>query len=212
MRSTRIKINADDLLKWSRYLDEVPKRTRPAVARAMNDYGNSLLDSAAAAIAGKTGLTPSDVRNQIVVKRATSSDLTWKMDASKVAPQVEWERPWNKRPDKDFEKETLVKIITSGDEHTCEICEEAAAKSPYTMEEINALSAKWKHWQPDAGMGGRTNLLHPNCRCSLQPWRQTRQVAVSFGGKGAPPELLNARQLGRKVADELKVIIRAVKV
>ena len=124
MKSTRIKIDADDLLKWARYLDEVPKQTRPAIARAMNDYGNSLLDSAASTIASKTGLAASDVRNQIVVKRATSSDLTWKMDASKVAPQVEWERPWNKRSDKEFEKETLVKIITSGDEHTCEICEE----------------------------------------------------------------------------------------
>ena len=209
--TARISINADDLLRWARYLNEVPKRTRPAVARAMNDYGRGVVDSTAQAIAGETGLSAYDVRSMIEVKEATADDLTWKMDATAVAKSEDWERPWDKREDGGFDKNTLVKIVTSGDETTCEICQEAAEKSPYTMEEINALSARWKHWEPDAGLGARTNLLHPNCRCSLQPWQQTRRVSVKFGGKGAPPELLNARQLGRRVADEMKVTIRAIK-
>ena len=207
----RLSINATDLLKWARFLDDVPRRTRPAVARAMNDYGRGVLESAVQSIAEETGLSAADVRNRIEVKEASSGDLTWKMDTTKVAPSKDWERPWDKRSDKDVDQQALVKIVTSGDESTCEICEEAASRSPYTMEEINSLSAKWKHWQPETGLGARTNLLHPNCRCSLQPWRQTRRVAVKFGGKGAPPELLNARQLGRKVADEMKVTIRAIK-
>ena len=208
-----IRIGALNLLRWARYLDEVPKHTRPAVARAMNDYGAGVAESAAEMIAAETGLDAQEVRTLIEIEEASADNLVWRMDASQVAPPPQdWERPWEKRSGKNFEQQTLVKIVTSGDDHTCEICQEAADNSPYTMDEINQLSHKWQHWEPAAGtVGARTNLIHPNCRCVIQPWQQTRRLSVQFGGKGAPPELLNARQLGRKVADELKVVIRAVK-
>jgi hypothetical protein len=211
--TVRVTVNAQALLKWARYLDDVPRQTRPAVARAMNDYGAGVADGKAQSIAAETGLDVHEVRALIDIREATADRLVWEMDASRVAPPPQdWERPWEKRSNKTFEQQTLVKIVTSGDDHTCEICEEAAERSPYTMDEINALSAKWKHWQPASGLvGARTNLIHPNCRCIIQPWQQTRRLSVSFGGKSAPPELLNARQLGRKVADELKVSIRAIR-
>ena len=209
--TVRISVKADALLKWSRYLDEVPKRTRPAIARAINDYGHGVLESTAETIAAQTGLSVTDVRNQIRVKQATTNDLTWSLDATQLGKPKDWERPWNKRGGKNFDQDTLVKIITSGDESTCEVCEEAASRSPYTMDEINNLMAKWKHWEPEVGAGARTNLLHPNCRCVLQPWQQTRRMEVRFTGKGAPSELLNSRQLGQKVADAVKVTIRAIK-
>jgi hypothetical protein len=210
---TYVRVDASAFLKWARYLDEIPKRTRPAVARAMNDYGRGVVDGTAQVIADQTGLAMHSVRDMIEVEEATPNHLVWKMDASAVAvPPQDWERPWDKRSNKAFEGDTLVKIVTSGDDHTCEICAEAAAKSPYTMEEINQLSLKWQHWEPAAGLvGARTNLIHPNCRCVIQPWQQTRRLEMKFSGKGAPPELLNARQLGRKVADELKLTIRAIK-
>jgi hypothetical protein len=211
--SVLVKANFDALLKWSRYLDEVPKRTRPAIANALNDYGRGVARSKAEAVAAETGLDPDDVLNLIEVDEATADNLVWKMDASKVAtPPPDWERPWEKRSDSAFQQQTLVKIVTSGDATTCEICRDAASKNPYTMEEINTLAAKWQHWEPEAGIvGERTNLLHPNCRCIIQPWQQTRRMSVRFGARGAPEELLNARQLGRRVADEIKVAIRAVK-
>lgn len=211
--SILVKANFDALLKWGRYLDEVPKRTRPAIARALNDYGRGVARSKAQAVAAETGLDVEDVLNLIEVDEASAENLVWKMDASKVAtPPPDWERPWEKRSDKAFQQQTLVKIVTSGDETTCEICQDAAAKSPYTMEEINVLSAKWQHFDPGtAVVGERTNLLHPNCRCAIQPWQQTRRLSMRFGARGAPEELLNARQLGRRVADEIKVAIRAVK-
>jgi hypothetical protein len=210
--TAQLRVKAQDILKWARYLDQVPRQTRPAVARAINEYGDSVVESTAQAIAGRTGLDAHEIRSLIEIKRATPDNLTWEMDASAVAtPPSDWERPWAKRSDQNFQQQTLVKIVTSGDDHTCEICEEAAAKSPYTLEEINQLSKKWQHWQPAAGFAGeRTNLIHPNCRCVIQPWRQTRRVGVQFGGKGAPTELLNARQLGKKVAGEIKVAIRAM--
>jgi hypothetical protein len=211
--TTNIKIDSSALLRWARYLDEVPRSSKAAVARAMNDYGRGVAESKAQVIAGQTGLDVHEVRALIEVEEATPERLIWKMDASAIVPPPQdWERPWDARSNKNFEQQTLVKIVTSGDDHTCEVCQEAADKSPYTMDEINALAGKWQHWQPAAGIvGERTNLIHPNCRCILQPWRQTRRLSVSFGGKGAPAELLNARQLGRRVADELKVTIRALK-
>jgi hypothetical protein len=211
--TTRLKVNATDILRWARYLNEVPKRTRPAMARAINAYGEGVADSTAEVIAGRTGLDADEIRALIYIKEATPDNLTWEMDATAVAPPPpDWQRPWESRSDRAFQQETLVKIITSGDDHTCEICQEAAEKSPYTLEEVNQLAAKWQHWEPAAGITGeRTNLIHPNCRCVIQPWRETRRVSVSFGGKSAPPELLNSRQLGRRIADELKVSIRVIK-
>jgi hypothetical protein len=211
--SVKFKVNYAALLRWSRYLDEMPKRTRPAIARALNDYGRGVARSKAQAVAAETGLDEHDVLNLIEVEEATSENLVWRMDATKVAmPPPDWERPWDKRSDKAFQQQTLVKIVTSGDDTTCEICSDAASKNPYTMEEINALSARWQHFDPGtAVVGERTNLLHPNCRCAIQPWQQTRRLSMRTGAKGAPEELLNARQLGRRVADEIKVAIRAVK-
>jgi hypothetical protein len=208
----KVKVNATDILRWARYLNEVPKRTRPAMARAINAYGEGVVESTAEVIAGRTGLDANEIRALIEVREATPDNLTWEMDATAVAPPPpDWQRPWEKRDGKQFEEQTLVKIVTSGDDHTCEICAEAAEKSPYTLDEVNQLAAKWKHWEPPAGIGGeRTNLIHPNCRCMIQPWRETRRVSVNFGGKSAPPELLNSRQFGRRVADELKVAIKVL--
>ena len=212
--SASFKVASTDLLKWARYLDEVPRQTKAAVSRAINDYGRGVVDAKAQAMADELGLDVHDVRSLIEVREATPQNLRWEMDATKVVKRSpeDWARPWASRSDKNFQEPTLLKIVTSGDDHTCEICEEAALKSPYTVEEINQLAARWKHWEPPGGLAGaRTNLLHPNCRCVTQPWQQTRRLSVTFGGKGAPTELLNARQLGRRVADELKVTIRALK-
>ena len=212
--SVRLSVDAVALLKWARYLDQIPKRTRPAVAHALNDYGAGVVRSTAEQIAERADLDPNEVMSLIEVKEATAEDLTWRMDATQVAPpSQDWERPWAARDSKQFQKQTLVKIVTTGDDRTCDVCNDAAAKSPYTMDEIDRLASKWKDWEGGAGATGfKTNLIHPNCRCVLQPWAQTRRLSVSFQGKGAPPELLNARQLGKRVADELKVSIRAIRV
>ena len=209
----RLKIDASALLKWSRYLEQIPKQTRPAVARALNDYGAGVVRSAAERIAAQDDLDPNEILSMITVEEATSENLLWRMDASQVvAAKQDWSRPWAERDTKTFQQQTLVKIVTSGDEHTCDVCEEAAMRSPYTKAEIEALAQKWKGWTGKEGSAGeRTNLIHPNCRCMTQPWKTPRRVSVKFGGKGAPTELLNARQLGKRVADEMKVTIRAIK-
>ena len=209
-----IKIKSSDALAWAHYLGQVEDSTPKAVADAINDYGAGVADMAAEVIAGQTGLDPHEIRALIDIEEATPSKLVWRMDATAIAPPPQdWERPWNKRSDAPFSQQTLVKIESVGDHLTCEVCEEAEANSPYTMDEINEMAAKWQHWEPPAGVvGERTNLVHPNCRCTIMPWKaEQRKMSLTFGGKGAPPELLNARQLGAKVADQLKVTIRALK-
>jgi hypothetical protein len=211
--TTRLKVDASGILEWSAYLDQIPKKTKPAIAKALNDYGRGVAAGAAEMIAQNYDLDPHEVLKEIDIREATPERLVWEMDASTVAPPPpDWERPWDKRSTSEFDKQNLVNIVTVGDHVTCEICEEAEENSPYTMEEINNLAAKWQHWEPPAGVTGtRTNLLHPNCRCSIVPYRPQRNVAVQFGGgKSAPRELFTARQLGKKVADEIRVSIRAI--
>ena len=121
--SASFKVSSTDLLRWARYLDEVPKQTKAAVARAMNDYGRGVADAKAAAIAAELDLNAFDVRSLITVREATPGNLRWEMDATAIAKRSpeDWARPWASRSNKDFEQPVLVKIVTSGDDHTCEI-------------------------------------------------------------------------------------------
>jgi len=113
------------------------------------------------------------------------------MDASSIAPpSLDWSRPWATRDDdagNAFDQQTLVNIVTMGDEVVCEKCEEAATLSPYTL------------------MDARQQLpIHPNCRCVLQTWSSFRRLPVQFGQPGAaPPQMMTMKQLGRAVTKEL---------
>jgi len=162
-----IHVDADDLLRWARYLETIPRKTRPAVARALNVAGEGIVNGVVRYFVDKNDWPSDVVRNMIIVKEATPENWTWSMDATELSPQsYEWSRPWEARDKGDFDKQALVKIITSGDESVCPVCTDAAEHSPYTMEEIAALQAKWANYVPDEGIiasSFRSNLLHPNC-------------------------------------------------
>ena len=101
--------------------------------------------------------------------------------------------------------------MTTGDGHDCEICNDVAENSPYTIEEVEQMATKWAGFEGAGGPGVRTNLVHPNCRCLTQPWTAARRMPITMGeGRGAPSALLNARQLGQAIAEELQVTIRAI--
>ena len=208
------EVDADDLLKWARYLDKISKSTNIAIADALNDYGAGVVRRAAIVIARKGDLSPSEVMNWIEVKEATPRRLEWSMDASKFAPpSLDWSRPFGGRDTKQFEKQILVNIVTLHDKFVCEKCEEAAEKNPWTMAQIDVMKQQWKDWKPATGPapGFHTNLIHPNCRCVITPFASKRRLPVTFGEHAAKEELFTARQLGERVAAELKVKIRAVK-
>jgi hypothetical protein len=205
------EIDSNDLLKWGRYLNEIPRKTAPALARGLNAIGELWVRSMAVNLADYTGLEAGAIMNLTVVHKATPGHLEYDADATAVVTaSPDWLRPWAERDKSTFEQDTLVKIITVGDHHDCEVCAEIAENSPYTMGEVKKMQERWAHWHAANGPapGERTNLVHPNCRCTIQPWTSARRLPVAFKGKGMPPELMNARQLGERVAEELKIAIR----
>jgi hypothetical protein len=208
----KLKVDADDLLNWARYLEDIPKVTNVAIARGLNTYGEGVLQRAAERLADKADLQVHEVMSIIRVTRATPRRLEWSMDASGISPPSgDWSRPWAERDQKQFEKQTLVNITTLHDRFSCDVCEEAAAAGPYTMAEIDQMAAKWKDWPGASGPapGFRTNLIHPNCRCVLTPFANKRRLNVQWG-KGES-ELYTAKGLADAIVGEVKVAIRAVR-
>lgn len=206
------KVDADDMLNWARYLEEIPKVTNAAIARGLNTYGEIVVARTAAKIADKGDLPVHEVMATIKVTEATPRRLQWEMDASGILPPSgDWSRPWAERDSKQFERQTLVNITTLGDRHVCEICEEAAAAGPYTMADIDAMAARWRNFPGASGPapGFRTNLIHPNCRCVLTPFANKRRLRVSFGA--GEQEMYTGKQLADAVSSELRVAIKAVK-
>jgi hypothetical protein len=204
-----IEVDTSDLLKWARYLQTIPRKTNPAIARALNSVGDNAVKTATAYIADQMGFDPDDVADMIIVKRAAPDDLSFEINMSNIYQSGD-SRPWEGRDgsDSSFEQNTLVKIVTSGDEAVCQKCLDAAENSPYTLEEVNDMNPL----HIDA-TGERTEIVHPLCRCIIQNWQATRQLPVRLsgvGGASAPPELFTMRQLGQAIAGELEVVIKAV--
>jgi hypothetical protein len=207
-----VHILNDDLLKWAGYFGELPKRTPEVLANALNSVGDNVLQISVDYFAEGTGLDAADVRPLVEVQEATPGNLRWMMDASAVVlkDSPNWERPWDKPGDNTFSQQQTLQIVTSGDRQVCPVCVEAAANSPYTVEDINKLAAKWKDYKPPYAVSGeRTNLIHPNCRCQTQPWASSRQLNVQFATTPAtPPVVLTARQLSQAIAKELGAILK----
>jgi hypothetical protein len=209
-----VNIDFEDLLKWGRFMETVPRKTPAALARALNTVGDNVLRTSVEYLSDSTGLATNDIEPMITVHRATPSNLEWSMDASAITlnPSPNWQRPWESPGDNTFNTNQLLNIVTSGDDTVCPICEQAAENSPYTVADINALAAKWANYTPPHPVvGERTNLIHPNCRCVTQPWNATRRLRVEFPDRPAhPPTVLTMRQLGEAVAEELGAVLKAV--
>lgn len=163
-----LHVNVDDLLTWSRYLNEVPKRNAVSIARAMNALGDGIVRNMAQDLSDQTGVGYQDAIGMFQVTEASETSLRWAVDAEQALAEGETARPmggrnWGKRDTSNFKEGQLVNIITLGDEKVCEICERAAEEGPYELEEARAMLP-----------------LHPNCRCVLWEARMYRRVPVRF--------------------------------
>ncbi len=205
-----VHINENDLMKWLAYLKQVKANTPRAVANGLNVYGEGLIRNISQYVAEETGLDDDDVAGLIEVDWATPENLTLSIDATEAMAAVsesDWSRPWDARDQKQYQKETLVKIVTLADGHDCLVCQDAAEHSPYSMAEIRNMQAKWANYQGSTtgpAPGVRTNLVHPNCRCVIQPWYSTRKLPVTVGSSRTPPELFNLQEMSRLVIREVK--------
>jgi len=213
----RLSVDASDLLKWARYIDDIPRYTKPALAKALNTFGEGMVHETIHQLADKYGWDEDSIRQRLVVQEADEHHLEFSMDASQIVrPQQNWSRPWQSRDESDtYDQDTLMNIVVF-DEHCCEVCSEAAAEGPYTMSQIMELQAKWAGYEPPTPNilpGPITNLIHPRCRCSAQPWSSYRRLPVSFPSTGqatggAPTKLMTMKGLARAVKDELTTTLR----
>lgn len=160
----RFDIDASDLLRWARVGEDAEMETRPALARALNAFGERIVDTVAEEIEENTGLQ--GVRDDIVVYQADANRLLWEMDASKAVPAgTQWGREWTEQPGaEEFAVDRLWVIKNDYyDDDCCEVCKEIIEGGPITTEQLNNLSIKWAHWEPPASVkGDRSNLIHPN--------------------------------------------------
>lgn len=196
-----ITLSTDDILKWARHFEQIPQQVPVAVSNAMNYIGENLVREVADYISSTTDIDPQALIRQINVKQATPDDMTWTMDASDIAPpSLNWSNPWMRPPaDNTFDGDTLVNVVTMGDEVVCEKCQDAAEAGPYQMADAMQLNPY--------GNG----LIHPNCRCMIAPFYSYRKLPVTFSRPDAGgPQLLSLRQLSRAVKDQLKISLSTV--
>jgi len=193
-------VEAEELLEWATYLEDTPRRSGRALARAINQVGENTLRKVVDQIAQDTGVDSNTIAHMMFVKQATPNDLTWSLDASQIVPpSMDWSRPWaTPRGDvgDSFQNQALVKIVTCGDEHVCEYCQRMAEEGPYTLEQ--ALKFQHKY---DA-----TGYLHPHCRCAIKAWDSTRRLPVTLGT--SPKEFMSMKDLADAIKDELRVTFK----
>lgn len=207
----QMDVDLSGLLHFARFLEDLAEETPYAVARALNAAGEEVLTGVVHDIADNTGMDTGTVRNAIVVYQADARNPAWSFDASALSTQKRGDRPWVTRDSSLFDADELYKIVTYLD--CCPVCEEIAADSPFTGEQIADFAAKWANYQPPTPnilVGEITNLLHPRCRCVTQPWVGHRRITAQFGRHG-PSVTTTPRAIGRMIADEMRVTIRAIR-
>jgi len=209
-----VTVNESDITRWMGELHDIAERTPGAIANGLNTFGQSVVNEVAQYVAESTGLGDNEVAMMIQVDWATPNDLNLMIDASEAmaaTQEADWGRPWEVRDQQQYEKQTLLKIVTMNDGHDCPVCQAAAEASPYTPEDIQNMQAKWSDFSGSTGgaaPGARTNLIHPNCRCQVVPWQSTGSLPVTTGQSRTPPDLFNTQNLARVVMDAYKLELK----
>jgi hypothetical protein len=215
-----IKVDGQDLLKWAKFYDEMPRHTKVALAKALNTFGEGVVRETVHRIAEKNGWDPDVVKSRMVIHEADAHDLEFVMDVTAiVSGSKDWTRPWEERGQTEFEQDTLVNIVTMDDGYDCDLCRQIAQDGPYTMSQVNEMQAKWANYvppTPNIAPGPISNLVHPRCRCQSAPWSSYRRLPVNFQGDGgsvgsSPKHLMTMKQLSKIVKDEVRTTIRVQK-
>lgn len=199
----KVSFKAARLLKWAQHFQELPRKTSDAIVKALNTAGDAVVREMVRKISQTTGFSQSKVKKFIKVQRASGTRKSYKILQEILPPSLDWSRPWNK-PSSVTDDEELVNIVTMEDDAVCPICSDAASHNPYKMSDIRRMLSRWEHTS-------HPGLLHPNCRCSVSAFQNLRRLAVQFAGKKVPDALMTARQIGKKIVKELKVVLKARK-
>lgn len=181
----KIGVDTRDLVRFIGRMDEASKKTTPALAKSINEVGDGLISILASNLANDTGLSVSQVRGLMRVKRATKADLKYDIIVNNRLLEDDPSTLEGKRESRDFGKQkpdALVVIVSQHDDLVCEDCEELAAAGPMPMQIAREHIPK-----------------HPHCRCVIMPYVQKGKrlpvTMTSVTGTGT------AKRSGRRNAD-----------
>jgi hypothetical protein len=203
----KIDIDASELLRFTRRLNDLPDAINRAVIDALNETGDAASLRVASEISRETGFGLADAQRFVEVDRAHRGKPEY--DITVHAGMIEDERlnrqlpsePWaGSDRDKIYGQALLVKVITSEDKFVCEICQRIAEEGPYTPEELEALKLQHPHF------------LNPqlHCRCAIQPFEPRSRLSTRTGqGRVSVGREETLRQLAQRIKDEVHTTIRA---
>lgn len=210
-----VHVDFSDISRWLDELEDINRRTPKAIAQGLNAFGQEVVEDVSYYVSAATGLGDNEVAMMIQVDWATPDNLSLTIDASEAlaaTQEADWSRPWDARDQSQFEKQTLLKIETLNDGHDCEVCQAAAAASPYTAEDIQNLQAKWADFGGSTAgpaPGARTNLIHPNCRCVAVPFQSIGSIpSPTTGQSRTPPDLFNTQNMAQIVMNAYKLELK----
>lgn len=193
-----VKVFTKDLQRIWKVLETRKTKLLGAAAKMLNNIGDKTKQEMAYMISSQTLIPAETVLNSITVKRASSGDLNYHIDATKAFIGMET-RPmgsgskFKQRPEGYFHPKELVNIVSMEDDKVCEICQEAVEHGPYTIEEAQAMLP-----------------LHPHCRCLVASSIERRTLPVEFKKKGkAEINTVSIKQLVSKLLKESKIQLKA---
>lgn len=193
-----INIETENLLKYVRRLEEMPVRNKASIARSLNEVGDGVVREMSQLIAKETGIGYERVRSMIESQRATPNNHTYNIKvSSSLAGEPADDIP---RRREEFMPGSLVNVVTAGDDKVCQVCEDIAAGSPYTIEDARTRIPA--HGGP---------IGTHNCRCTLMPYRSLRKMSVSEGSAAEKVDLrYTMKQLAERVKEDMILNMRAV--
>lgn len=215
MSTINVQIEADALLRFVRFYENVPRKIPANISKALNHVGDDVrtkisiglddespgLGAPSSRVVTWTPSTPAKLLYQIIVHGAVYEDLM----ASRQLPERGF--PGQRRR---FD-EDLVSVQTRHDDRVCAICEDIAANGPYTPDEARRNI----HHGAGIGMNG--------CRCELVPYISTGRLPVQMvtitPATGEPglwvsgtlikqDMTVTVKDLAKRVLDEMKLLIR----
>lgn len=188
-----ISLNVDTsaLARYTKRLKSIPPKNKAAIARALNEVGNGVVRELAQSVAKDTRMPVERVRALITTHRASAANMTFSI---RMKAPAEDEKGTRKRG--EFVEGSLVIVVTRGDDKVCQVCQDIADGSPYTIEDARALI-------PHGGPLG-----DHNCRCELRPF-YTRQKLQAKTETGQPMQL-TMKQLAAKVREYTALNLRAM--
>jgi hypothetical protein len=202
-----VKVDATDMLKFTKRLDNMAKAVNPALALGLNEVGDGLISVLSTNLAKESGLGIEQVRGLMKIKRAKPGDLRYEITVNKALMEGDADQVEGRRESTDFGKRdprALVIIVSKNDENVCMDCEELQAAGPMPLETAKAHIPK-----------------HPHCRCVIMPYVQKgKRLPVTMTsvsgtdprkrmGGGRPVDVdITLRQLAQKVLEKTANKIR----